>query len=179
VLTERWVGVFHRRLHLLLKGCSVIALIGAIAANCDTIRHLLVRGVAASSGARFGLFADCNNRAGPSPPGSSPPPTSAVAKGLLGLRQCELVRVDAVAVRALVSVLGLILVLHECDLRAVAVRRRRVWGWSGRNATIRAPPKKTRIHPSRVGVCAASCTHPTRLPTAVRSLVSRGSAGPA
>lgn len=114
---------------MLIKGCSAFALIGAIAANCDSIRHLLVRGVAASDGVSFGLLADCSS-SGPTALDSAP--RTAASKGLLGSRQCELVRLDAAAVRALASLLCLVLLLHECDVRAVAVSSRGCAGGTDR-----------------------------------------------
>jgi len=101
---------------LFLKGFTVFALFGAIVANGSSIHHLLFNGAAAASnGDGFSLFAGCSD------PDSSLPSGTA-HKGLLGSRQCELVRLDVVAVRALTSILCFILVLHECDVQAVAVR---------------------------------------------------------
>lgn len=101
---------------MFLKGFTVFALFGAIVANGRNIHHLLFNGAAAASdGDGFSLFADCSD------PDSSLPSGTA-HKGLLGSRQCELVRLDVVAVRALTSILCFILVLHECDVQAVAVR---------------------------------------------------------
>jgi len=99
---------------LFLKGFTVFALFGTIAANGVTIHHSLFNGAAASNSDGFSLFADCSG-----PDGSLPSGTA--HKGLLGSRQCELVRLDIVAVRALTSIVCFVLVLHECDVQAVAV----------------------------------------------------------
>ena len=93
-----------RRLYIGLKGFSVVALLGALVANYAASRHLLERGAVPAAGAggcSLGVRSD--------------------GKGLLGPRPCELVRVNGVAVRASAAALCTLLLLHECETKAVTV----------------------------------------------------------